>query len=138
MIKSLCIINLMMLLLFLALPAGADFVGKNDPEVQQVAGAVLDNLLAGYNKGNYAQYAKHFDDTLREAISEKKFLQVRQELMKKLGKFTEKEYLGFLNQKRYTAILWKAKFAATEDDILIKLVLSKRSERTVVVGLFFQ
>jgi hypothetical protein len=62
---------------------------------------------------------------------------MRQELMKKLGKFKNKEYVGFLTQQRYTVILWKSKFSATADDILIRLVLSKRQNK-VVAGLYFQ
>lgn len=63
---------------------------------------------------------------------------MRSELLKKVGKYQDKQYLGFLNQQRYTIVLWKGKFAESKDDILIKLVLSKRQDRTVVVGLWFQ
>jgi len=63
---------------------------------------------------------------------------VRSQLLKKLGKYKSKEYLGFLNQERYTIVLWKGKFAESNNDILIKLVLSKRQDKTVVVGLWFQ
>uniref|UniRef100_A0A7V4LDH3 DUF3887 domain-containing protein n=1 Tax=Desulfobacca acetoxidans TaxID=60893 RepID=A0A7V4LDH3_9BACT len=129
-----------LILLSLVIPSGvwADFVGTQRQAVQKVAEPILNNLLEGYNKGDYAQYARNFDDTLREAVTEKKFLQVRQELMKKLGEFKNKEYLGFLNQQRYTVVLWKSKFSATEDDILIRLVLSRRPDKVVVVGLYFQ
>lgn len=125
-------------LLFLAFPAAADFVGQTNEQVQAVATPILDNLLEGFNQGKYDQYARDFDDTLREAISQKKFQQVRSELLKKLGKYQDKQYLGFLNQQRYTIVLWKGKFSGSKDDILIKLVLSKRKDHTVVVGLWFQ
>jgi hypothetical protein len=129
---------LVLMVLLLAMPAAAAFVGTDDRQVQAVAEPILDNLLAGFNQGNYAQYAKDFDATLRESIPEKKFQQVREELLKKLGPFKSKKFLGFLNQKAFTVVLWKGVFAATQDDILIKLVLSKRQDRVVVVGLWFQ
>jgi hypothetical protein len=75
---------------------------------------------------------------LREAIPEKKFQQVREEILKKLGAFKSKKYLGFLNQQAHTIALWKGTFAGTKDDILIKLVLSKRQDKVVVIGLWFQ
>ncbi len=125
-------------ILLLALPAAAAPVGADEVQVKAVAEPILDNLLAGFNQGDYAQYSKDFDDTLREAIPEKKFQQVRQELLKKLGTFNSKTYLGFLNQQAHTVVLWKGKFADTQDDILIKLVLSKRQDKVVVVGLWFQ
>jgi hypothetical protein len=124
--------------LILAIPAAAAPVGTSDQQVKAVAEPILDNLLAGFNQGNYAQYAKDFNDTLREAIPEKKFQQVRGELLKKLGKYKEKKYLGFLNQQAYTIALWKGAFANTKDDVLIRLVLSKRQDKVVVVGLWFQ
>jgi len=130
--------SLLVLLLVLAFPAAAAFIGQTDQQVQAAAEPILDNLLAGFNKGDYAQYAKDFDDTLREAMSAQKFQQVRAQLLKKLGKHQEKKFFGFLNQERYTVILWKGKFAGTSDDVLIKLVLSKRQDRIVVVGLWFQ
>jgi hypothetical protein len=131
-------ILLVVVLLILAIPAAAAPVGTSDQQVKAVSEPILDNLLAGFNQGNYAQYAKDFNDTLREAIPEKKFQQVRGELLKKLGKYKEKKYLGFLNQQAYTIALWKGAFANTQDDVLIRLVLSKRQDKVVVVGLWFQ
>ena len=136
--KHLVSILVMVVLLLLAISAAADFVGQTDKQVQDVATPILDNLMRGFNQGNYDQYAKDFDDTMREAIPEQKFQQVRSQILKKLGKYKDKKYLGFLNQQRYTIILWKGKFAESKDDILIKLVLSKRQDKTVVVGLWFQ
>jgi hypothetical protein len=34
--------------------------------------------------------------------------------------------------------LWKGKFSQTASDVLIKLVVSKRPDKVVVVGLWFQ
>jgi len=129
---------LALMVLLVALPAGAAFVGTDNAQVKAVAEPILDNLLAGFNQGNYAQYSKNFDATLREAIPEKKFQQVRGSILKKLGAFKSKKYLGFLNQQAYTVVLWKGAFAGTKNDVLIKLVLSKRQNKVVVTGLWFQ
>ncbi len=129
---------LVLMVLLVALPAAAAFIGADNDQVKAVAEPILDNLLTGFNKGNYAQYSKDFDDTLREAIPEKKFQQVRENLLKKIGAFKSKKFLGFLNQQAYTVVLWKGAFAATRDDVLIKLVLAKRQDKVVVVGLWFQ
>ena len=123
---------------FLAMPAAAAPFGKDDGQVKAVAEPILNNLLAGFNEGNYAQYSKDFDDAMREAIPEEKFQQVRKDLIEKLGKYKSKKYLGFLNQQAYTIVLWKGDFDATPENILIKLVLSKRQDKVVVAGLWFQ
>ena len=125
-------------ILFLAMPLTAAPVGTSDQEVKALAEPILENLLAGFNQGNYAQYSKNFDETLREAIPEEKFQQVRRQLMKKLGSFKGKNYLGFLNQQAHTVVLWKGAFTDTQDDVLLKLVLSKRQDKVVVKGLWFQ
>jgi hypothetical protein len=129
---------LVLIVLLVAIPAAAAFIGTDSDQVKAVASPMLDNLLTGFNKGNYAQYSKDFSDTLREAIPEKKFQQVREDILKKLGSFKSKKYLGFLNQQAYTVVLWKGAFAGTKDDVLIKLVLSRRQDKVVVVGLWFQ
>jgi len=118
--------------------AQADLVGQNDQEVQKVAEAILDSVLAGFNEGNYEKYAQYFDDTLKESISPKKFQQTRSNILNTMGRYQSRTYLGFLNQNRMTVVLWKGVFDKSEGDVLIKLVLSKRQNRTVVTGLWFQ
>lgn len=130
-----------MLVVLVSLAAGTALavpVGNQNDQVLAVADPMVDNLLTGFNQGNYAQYSRDFDDTLREAIPEKKFQQVRADILKKLGKFKEKKYLGFLNQQAHTIVLWKGAFSGTPDDVLIKLVLSRRQGKVQVVGLWFQ
>ena len=125
-------------LFLLTIPAGAAPVGKDDQQVKSLAEPILDNLLGGFNEGNYAQFSKNFDNTMRQTINEQKFKQVRGDLLKKWGKYKTKKYLGFLNQDSYTVVLWKGAFADTKNDILIKLVLSKQQNKVLVAGLWFQ
>ncbi len=118
--------------------AQADFIGASDQQVQALADPILDNLLAGFNEGNYPKYSKDFDPTLKESLPEAKFKQVRTEILNKIGQYQSRKFLGFLNQNKFTAVLWKGKFSQTTSDVLIKLVTSKRGDKVVVVGLFFQ
>ena len=129
---------LVLVVLLGAVPATAASFGKDDRQVKAVAEPILDNLLAGFNLGNYVQYSRDFDDAMREAVTEKKFQQVWGDLVEKLGQYKSKKYLGFLNQQPYTIVLWKAVFDGTQNDIMIKLVLSKRQDKVVVAGLWFQ
>ena len=129
---------LVLVVILLAVPGLAALIGKDERQVRAAAEPILDNLLAGFNQGNYAQYSRDFDEVMREAIPEKKFQQVRDDLIEKLGKYKTKKYLGFLNQQTYTIVLWKATFDGTQNDILIKLVLGKHQDKVVVAGLWFQ
>jgi hypothetical protein len=119
-------------------PATAAVIGQTDQEVQAIANPILDAVLTGFNDGNYSLYSKYFDATLKDAIPEQKFRQVRREIQKKLGKYQSRTYLGFLQKGNFTMVLWKGRFSASNDDVLIKLVLSKRGKKTEVTGLWFQ
>ena len=129
---------LVCLFLWAATPALADIVGATDQEVQKAADPILDNLMAGFNEGNYPKYSRDFDPTLKESLPEAKFQQVRSEILQKIGKYKSRKYLGFRNQNKFTVALWKAAFSDTTSDVLIKLVTSKRQDKVVVVGLLFQ
>lgn len=124
--------------LLVAAPAAAGWVGKSDEEVKGAVEAVLDNLLAGFNAGDYRKYSRDFDATLKEALPERKFQETRAAVLKKLGAYQTRQYLGYLNQNQYTVVLWKGRFANAPDDVLIRLVASKRGDRIVVTGLWFQ
>jgi hypothetical protein len=126
------------LVLMLLSPAAAAVIGQTDKAVQTIANPILDAVLTGFNDGNYSLYSKYFDATLKDAIPEKKFLQVRHEIQKKLGKYQSRTYLGFLKKGNFTEILWKGRFSASDDDVLIRLVLSKRGKKVEVTGLWFQ
>lgn len=125
-------------LVLFSLAANAAVLGQTDQEVQAVAEPLLEGVLAGFNDGNYAKYSQNFDETLKEAISEKKFQKVRAQILKTLGKYRSRTYLGFLKKGGTTLVLWRGRFTKSDDDVLIKLVASKRQDRYVVVGLWFQ
>lgn len=136
--KMLRVLLIGMLLWGAAEPLAADFVGQDDRQVQAAADPVLDTVLKGFAAGDYGLYSQHFDDTLKDVITKKKFLQVRNEILKSIGTYQSRRYLGYLQKGKTTMILWKGKFAASADDVLIKLVLSRRGDENKVLGLWFQ
>ncbi|NOZ64455.1 MAG: DUF3887 domain-containing protein [Caldiserica bacterium] len=120
------------------LSLSADVIGNTNTEVSKIAEPLLDNILEAFKTGNYEKYCRDFDNTLKESVSEKKFRQVRQWLQNTLGSYQSREYLGFLKKGKMSVVLWKAKFDKSEDDVLIKLVVSKRGNKYLVTGLWFQ
>jgi opacity protein-like surface antigen len=122
----------------LASPATAAVVAQNDQEVQTIANPILDTVLTGFNNGNYALYSKYFDTTMKNAMPEKKFRQVRRDFLKKLGKYQSRSYKGFEQTGNFTVALWKGRFSASDDDVTIKLVLIKPGKKVEVAGLWFQ
>ncbi len=119
-------------------PAAAAVTGQTDKEVEVIAGPILDTMLNGLNDGNYGLYSKYFDDTLKDAIPEKKFKEVREDIQNKFGRYQSRTYLGALKQGNFSTVLWKGRFSKNDNDVLIKLVLSKRGDKVQVTGLWFQ
>jgi hypothetical protein len=136
--KLLSVLLMGVLICGAASPASADVVGQDDRQVQAVADPILDAVLKGFMAGDYGLYSQYFDDTLKDVITQKKFLQVRTQILKSIGAYESRRYLGYLQTGKTTAVLWKGTFAASADDVLIKLVLSRRGNETKVLGLWFQ
>jgi hypothetical protein len=144
MIKGDAVMKLSRFLVFLAIvlltqsPAVAAVIAQSDKEVQAIADPILDTLLSGFNDNNYSTYSQYFDDTLKDAIPEKKFQQVRSDILQKMGKYQSRTYLGYQTKGNFTVVLWKGRFSKSTDDVLIKLAVSKRGDKVEVSGLWFQ
>lgn len=119
-------------------PAFADVVGKTNEEVRAIAEPIVNSILEGFNADDYAKFSKDFDDTMKEALPNEKFLKTNKQMKGETGNYKSREYLGFLNKAQYAVVLWKGKFDKTSEDVLIKLVLSKRGDKYVVAGLWFE
>ena len=116
----------------------AGVIGKTDEEVRAIAEPILDNILEGFKTDDYVKYSRDLDDTLKETISENKFLETDRQIESSIGNYQSREYLGFLTKGQMTVVLWKGRFDKSVDDVLIKLVVSKRKDRYLVTGLWFQ
>ena len=112
--------------------------GKTDKGVRTIAEPILDSILEGFKTSDYAKYSKDFDDTLKEAISQKKVFEVSGQIKSSIGNYQSREYLGFLTKGQMTVVLWKGRFNKSEDDVLIRLVISKRGNKYLVTGPWFQ
>jgi len=133
-----CLVAVAYILCFMAMPLSADVIGKTNEEVKAIAEPVLDNILEGLRTDDCCRYLQDFDETLKESISERQFLDTDRKIENSIGNYQSREYLGFLTKGQMTVILWKARFDTSEDDVLIKLVISKREDRYLVTGLWFQ
>jgi hypothetical protein len=121
-----------------AWPAAADLVGQDNREVQAVADPMLDTVLKGLNEGEYEVYCQYFNDTMKRVISPKNFSQIRGNILRSIGDYESRSYLGYLEKSNSTVVLWKGRFAKSADDVLIKLVLSRQGDQIKVSGLWFQ
>lgn len=102
------------------------------------ANPILDNLLEGMKTGDFATYARDFGALMRQKVDEDGFRRSLDATERLLGAYKSRQPLGFLKRKGMTIVLWKGRFSQTDDDVLIKLVVEKEDDKTVVSGLWFE
>jgi hypothetical protein len=119
--------------------AGAAPVAEADPAVRRTAKPILENILAALAAADREAYVRDFGPALRGLVDEEHFARTVADLEARLGAHVSHRYLGFLNQRGMTVVLYKAAYDGTDDDVLIKLVLTRTAEDEVLVtGLWFQ
>ncbi|MFH1063263.1 MAG: hypothetical protein V1747_10340 [Candidatus Omnitrophota bacterium] len=111
---------------------------KTNQEMKDVADPIMDNILEGVNLDDYIAYSKDFDQALKVLGARTKFFQVSRYLKKTMGNYMYREYMGSLQKDNLVVVLWKATFDKSQEDVLIKLFLTKENNRYVVKGLRFQ
>jgi hypothetical protein len=116
----------------------AEQISQNDDEIQKMATPLLENILLGIEKRDYQLYSKDFDDSMKEALPESKFINTQEQINTQFGKIKITKYFGFLNKGRYTQVIWKGKADKTKDDVLIQLVVSKINDKLYIAGLWFK
>lgn len=136
--KQIVSVLIVLAVVVVSISAYAEVIGKTDEEVRIIAESILDGILEGFKEDDYVKYSKDFDGMLKDSISEKKFLETDCQIQSSIGNYLSKEYLGFLTKGQMTLVLWKGRFDKSEDDVLIKLVVSKRNDKFLVTGLWFQ
>jgi hypothetical protein len=111
---------------------------KTSQEMKAVADPIMDNILDGVKMDDYIAYSKDFDQGLKVLGSRTKFFQVSRYLKETVGNYLYREYMGSIHKDNLVVVLWKATFDKSQDDVLIKLFLTKQSNHYVVKGLRFQ
>jgi hypothetical protein len=94
-----------------------------DAEKVNLAEPILERILQGVNKNDYAVYSDNFSKGLKAQITEKEFKVLNDDLIKKIGEYKSRKFLGILSKKLVDIYLWKAKFAKTDEDFMIRLFL---------------
>jgi hypothetical protein len=95
----------------------------NEAEKNALAESMVDGMLKGINKDDYALYCGNFYKGLKEQFKEKDFKALNDDLKKQVGEYKSRKFIGMLNKKLVDIFLWKAKFTKTDEDVLIRLFL---------------
>lgn len=94
-----------------------------------------DNLLNGYNSGDYTVFARDFDDTMRKAENQDVFAQTRTQLLQKIGTYVSRRITDVVKQDQYIVVLYSAKFAQA-DNVTVRVVFHPDGDHQIT-GLWF-
>lgn len=110
--------------------------GTEREAVLAFANPMTDSILAGYNEGDFAKYAKDFDAQMQNALPENVFRQTRELILSKIGKYVSREVSDVHRKDQFIVVIWKGKFEQ-EDGVEIKVIFQKIGEKNLVSGLWF-
>ena len=92
-------------------------------EKNDLAESMVERMLKGINKDDYALYSGDFYKGLKEQVKEKDFKALNDDLKKQLGEYKSRKFMDMLNKKLVDIFMWKAKFTKTDEDVMIRLFL---------------
>ena len=115
---------------------GTPITGDDQKKVLEYAEPVADNLLAGFNDGNYAVYARDFDEMMKNGLPENVFTQTRAMILGKIGKYKSRTLDKIVKKDQFIAVIYNAEFEK-ESGVSVKVVFAKYADKNHVSGLWF-
>jgi len=136
MFKKFVAVGLVLLVALLMVGCAKTF--KED-DVKDFAHPITENLLIGFNEGNYARFSQDFDEVMLKGIPEEKFGDLLSEIKGKIGDYIEdsKRFVIAVQKKNYITVIYNAGFAQETSQVKITISFEKVGDSYKVAGLYF-
>jgi hypothetical protein len=108
---------------------------ENSSSSEEAGKKMIDSICRGISTGNYPLYSRDFTEKHKEHFDIKMFNDAHNAVNEKLGDYKGIKYIGFWKKRDTDILLWKARFSGTEDDILVKMYVTKIDGTYKIVGL---
>ncbi len=92
--------------------------------------AQSDNLLAGLNAADYAQFSRDFDPKLKGAMTEAAFIQSRQTVTGKIGKYVSRQVDKVEKTGDFIRVVYNAKFEQ-EEGVTVQVVFNNNAAHQI-------
>ncbi|MGB8646598.1 MAG: DUF3887 domain-containing protein [Anaerolineae bacterium] len=116
-------------------PVVTPLTGADQDAVLSYTEAKTDNLLAGFNASDYAVFSRDFDDTMKGALTQSAFIQTRQTVTGKIGKYVSRQLATVEQVDAFIRVTYTAKFEQ-EDGVTVQVVFNNDSAH-LVSGLWY-
>jgi hypothetical protein len=116
--------------------ASTDLQGSERDAVLVYAEPSADNLLQGLKSGDFTTFSRDFDATMRTAIDEQKFKDLRANLDNKIGTYQSRAVDKVTDYGNFVTITYKSTFSKAPS---VQILLSFSKDTThQVSGLYFK
>ncbi len=116
--------------------AGAQPIeGAERDAVLAYAEPKTENLLNGFNSGDYATFSRDFDATMRQAETEAVFTQTRAAMLGKIGRYISRQVTSVVKQDKFIVVIYSGRFEK-EDGVTMRVVF-KPDDAHQISGLWF-
>lgn len=110
--------------------------GDEAAQVLAYADPIADNVMQGFNEGNYTTYSRDFGPEMRQALDEAAFEQNREFVTSRVGLYESRGEPVVTETGEYIAVTYKAAFER-EDGVALRFVFKKGDESHQLSGLWF-
>ena len=95
----------------------------SDEKLIQIATPVMNNLMEGSTRRDWAMHTKDFTEGARESLSEQELLRQCEVYQSSYGDFGGRELLGIVRHPVYVTFYWKQVMTRAEGEYLALLSL---------------
>lgn len=110
--------------------------GEEAAEVLAYADPIVENVMQGFNEGNYTIYSRDFGPEMKQALDEAAFEQNREDVTSRIGLYESRSDPVVTETGEYIAVNYRAAFEQ-EDGVALRFVFQKGDESHRLHGLWF-
>lgn len=128
---------LLLVLVSVLVLSGCSAASKADQaKIVNTADPVVENLMAGYNKGDYSVFSRDFDDAMKKAMPEASFKETDDAIKQKIGNYVSKTFWKTQKSGKYTVFYYKMKFDNEPDETLATISIDLTGDKPLVGGFY--
>jgi isocitrate dehydrogenase kinase/phosphatase len=110
--------------------------GEEAAAVLAYADPIADNVMQGFNEGDYAKYSRDFSPEMKQALDEAAFEQNREAVTSRIGLYESRSDPVVTETGEYIAVTYRAAFEG-EDGVALRFVFKKDDPSHQLQGLWF-
>lgn len=110
--------------------------GEAAAEVLTYAEPIADNVMQGFNEGNYTAYSRDFSPEMKQALGEAAFERNREEVTSRIGLYESRSDPVVTETGEFIAVTYRATFEQ-EDGVALRFVFKMDDPSHLLHGLWF-